>query len=380
MSYPEYTQCTSVSGALTHMKEGKVPLSDMVAAGVAAGVMNAAATIIIAGILGAASAALAAGALGISVLITALVALLTYCEWWLKRRLICLDDDHNHCVIGFVAEFEPPWVKTDFADRFDTDFSMNLGVLGTYFTYPGNDDLDTVSKVAPFGYLLKDDRDNPITDTHIFQLTCTNSPGDEGWNPYHGQPQMKVLHVEFEGGGVATLERWVKGLILLLVVADALAIACSAGLFWACIALFFLFFLFVTGGLTGLGAALDDQANPGEIDQALESLSIGNIVLVTGRWVYDAGHVDEARGWNEIHPIRHCQILQKDAFWGDWGQVFPLRVDEWCKQVAAAGTTSVIAAQQQPDNRWSLHPLIDGCRPSGAPTGATLMAWPKQPG
>ncbi len=379
MSYPEYTKCTSVNGALTHMKQGEAPWNDMIAAGVAAGVMNATAVIIIAGILGAATAALAAGAVAISLLIAAMVAVLTYCDWWLNYRLICLDGDNNHCVIGFVAEFEPPWGKTGF-DAFDTDFSMNLAVLGTYFNYPGNDDLDTVSKVAPFGYLLKDARDNAITDTLIFRLTGTNSPGDDSWSPYYKQPKMKVLHAEFEGGGIATLRDWVRGLILLLILADALAIACSAGLFWACILLAFLLFFFASGALTGLGSALDDQANPGDIDKSLEQLSLGNIVLVTGRWVYDAGHVDEGRGWNEIHPIRHCQIIDRGVFKGDWGSVFPLRVDEWCKQVAAAGATAVIAAQKQPENGWNIHPLIDGCRSPTVPAGGTTMAWPANQG
>ena len=330
--------------------------------------MSTTVTLIIAGIFAAASVALLLGAAAIAVLIGALVAVLVYCKWWLDYRLICLDDDVNHCVIGFVAEFETAEGKP-FPDNLDTDFSMNIGILGTFF---GDSDLDAVSQVQPFGYLLKSTAatdptraaNDPITQTLIFDLTGTNSPGDEVSDPYFGKAKMKVLHTEFEGAGVVILRDWVRVLIGLLVIAEALAIACSGGLFWACLLLIALALLFGGLGLLGLSLATADQANPGDIDKSLDSLAIGNIVLVRGRWVYDAGHVDENRGWNEIHPIRHCQIIQSGLFDGDWGAVFPLRINEWCEQVSLVETGIVKIAQQKPENGWEIHPLVDGCRPS----------------
>ena len=367
MGYPEYTKCTTVNGALTHMKSGSAPWNDMIAAGVAAAVVNGAAVVIVAGILDAATAALAGGAIVISLLIGALIALVTYCDWWLKYRLICLDGNRDHCVVGFVAETESAAQKTGF-DAFDTDFTMNIGIAGTWFSDNNVDmyKLDEASSIQPFGYLLNSTAENdpqraandPISQTMQFDLTGTNSPGDDQWSPYFGQPKMKVLHVEFEGAGVPTLRKWLLGLIALLVVADALSIACSAGLLWACVLLAFLALAFISLASTGVNAALDDQANPGDIDKSLGNLSVGNVVLVRGRWIYDAGHVDENRGWNEIHPIRYCQIIDDGVFKGDWGT---LKFDEWCEQVDVAASPSVKVEQAKAENSWVIHPVIDGC-------------------
>lgn len=30
-----------------------------------------------------------------------------------------------------------------------------------------------------------------------------------------------------------------------------------------------------------------------------------DILVVKGSWVYDSAH----EGWNEIHPIKHCQTI-----------------------------------------------------------------------
>jgi hypothetical protein len=375
MSYPEFTSCTSVDGAVVHKKDGAAPWSEMITAGISASLIHGTAVTIIAGILAVASLSLFEGAVAISLLIGALYAVVTYCDWWLKYRLVCLDGDNNHCAIGFVAKLEPPEGKTGF-DAFDTDFSMNVGIVGTWF---GDSDLDAVRRVEPYGYLLKSEKVNkPITGVG-FHLTGVNSFGndkateDDAGSPYFSKPSMKVLHAEFEGEGVARLREWTIALIALLIVADVLALACAGGFFWACILLYFLAVLFVGGVLGGISSALGAKANPGEIDKALGSLAVGNIVLVSGRWVYDAGHSDEGTGWNEIHPIRHCQIIQPnppDPFDGDWGKVFPLRLDEWCKQVSDAGSSAVKDEQQKPEHGWEIHPLIDGCRaPSsgGAP-------------
>src|SRR4030095_3190423 len=127
MSYPEYTKCANRYDASDRRKEGAAPWSFMAEIGIASLLFNASAIVIVTGILHIAKLSIIWGPLAIRVLVGALMALVTYCNWWLNYRLICLDDDNNHCVIGFVAEVQDPWDKkvesiSDFLDQFDTDY------------------------------------------------------------------------------------------------------------------------------------------------------------------------------------------------------------------------------------------------------------------
>ncbi len=369
MSYPEYTECANRYDAADRRKQGVAPWGFMVEIGLATLIANASAIVVIAGILGIAKLSILWGPLAISVLVAALAALVTYCDWWLKYRLICLDDDKNHCAIGFVAEVEDPWEKeTGFLDQFDTDYTMNIGVLNTWFDGTNND-LDQVGTVQPFGYLLKAPA-NDLVEQVGFKLTGKNTD-EKDYPPTSGKPRtlksMKVLHVEFEGGGVHTLRDWLRGLIILLLAAEALAAACAAGLFWACILLLVLAVFLPALGAMAIGDSISRKANPADIDKALASLSVGDIVIVSGRWIYDAGHVDEDRGWNEIHPIRHCQIIKEGVFDGDWGAVSLLTANTWCELVGWVQTPEVQNEQKKPEHTWEIHPMIDGCVPMSEP-------------
>jgi hypothetical protein len=366
MSYPEYTSCTDVNTANDHRKESTISKSAMLFAGVSAGLLYGTAYAFIAALAArAAWFVVTLETFGLVLFIGFLYIVLRYCNWWLQYRLICLDSDNDHCVIGFVASVDRPELKTNL-NAFDTDFSLNIGILGTSF---GDSDLDAVSGVKPFGYLVKDERENDFK-TLNFPLTGVNAFDDEtdhdDKSPYFGKPNMKVVHAEFEGGGVYTLRKWIIALIWLLTAVAALTIACHAGLLWACLLAWFLFALFAAGVPTGIQHALGDKANPGDIDKALGTLSIGNIVLIRGRWVYDAGHVDDHTGWNEIHPIRYCQIIYPGVFDGDWAKYFPFKYDEWCHMVSDATSGAVGDEQQKPENGWEIHPLIDGCNPSSS--------------
>src|SRR5262249_55035240 len=144
---------------------------------------------------------------------------------------------------------EEPEDRT-FPDNFDTDFCMNVGVYGTWF---GDKDLDQVSQVGPYGYLMKDvfstssgqpgaSGADDLVIQGGFPLTGYNAGGAK-YAPYYRQPLMQSLHVEFEGAGISPLRDWLLALIALLLVAEALSAACSAGVVWACVVLFFLAFL-----------------------------------------------------------------------------------------------------------------------------------------
>ena len=109
------------------------------------------------------------------------------------------------------------------------------------------------------------------------------------------------------------------------------------------------------------------------------SLSRGDAVIIRGRWVYDAGH----SGWNEFHPVISVQKMSeqevKDNFepgrsWTHFDDLY----GRWCYQTGIVpppadtgarptGMTpeqgAVYDAQQQPENQWEWHPLVDGCMP-----------------
>src|SRR6185295_3975177 len=76
------------------------------------------------------------------------VWLISYCEWWLFDRLICLDGDKT--VVGMLVSSEPPGNKS-FPDSLDTDFSINLLLPPN----PPGVDQATAEASVPFGFLLK---------------------------------------------------------------------------------------------------------------------------------------------------------------------------------------------------------------------------------
>ena len=82
-----------------------------------------------------------------------------------------------------------------------------------------------------------------------------------------------------------------------------------------------------------------------------------DILVIQGTWVYDSAH----EGWNEIHPIKHCQKI------GTWERTWnesPVpdgNPKRWCEAIGAASDPLTVAAQDEPQNQWVIHPVIDGC-------------------
>jgi len=82
---------------------------------------------------------------------------------------------------------------------------------------------------------------------------------------------------------------------------------------------------------------------------------------------YDAGH----SGWNEIHPVRFVQKLTGvvDPRYQGMGKADAALVDAfkkevldvWCFRSGESSDPLVVAAQQDPENGWHIHPDIDGC-------------------
>jgi hypothetical protein len=106
------------------------------------------------------------------------------------------------------------------------------------------------------------------------------------------------------------------------------------------------------------------------------TLTFGDLIVVTGRWVYDAGH----QGWNEFHPVKTIQKIPAES--ADGGNDFAAWYDRWCTAVAQCPPyegpgqrpsdmtptqTATYNNQTQPENQWIFHPAVDGCLPEEPP-------------
>lgn len=111
-------------------------------------------------------------------------------------------------------------------------------------------------------------------------------------------------------------------------------------------------------------------------------IAIGDAVAVTGRWVWDAGH----SGWPELHAVHTVQKLAIPPELLSGARTDPKALDDFRRNVChlvgeappnfgapdAPRTVTQLAAmtpeqrtvherQQEPENSWTIHPLIDGC-------------------
>jgi hypothetical protein len=119
-------------------------------------------------------------------------------------------------------------------------------------------------------------------------------------------------------------------------------------------------------------------------------IAVGDSVIVTGRWVWDAGH----SGWNELHAVftiqkidippeldgasgtdetkaaledfrrRACHLVTEPPpnFGAPEGDRTPAQIAAMTPEQRALHDR-----QQERENQWSIHPLIDGCEPGEPP-------------
>lgn len=81
-------------------------------------------------------------------------------------------------------------------------------------------------------------------------------------------------------------------------------------------------------------------------------------LLIIGHWVYDSGHNDDGRGFNEVHPVTFAAKWRKDF----GGNVILLK-KRWAGAVADARSQATLESQALPQNQWQVHPTLDGCQP-----------------
>jgi hypothetical protein len=269
--------------------------------------------------------------------------IIIYLSWWLNGRLICLNEaDRNCAIIGRV-------VRHGLSDDFkggDDDYTMNLLLA------PGQEHLLAVNpRITGIGRGY-DDRES-----------------------YRAH-----LHCEFEGDGIYLIREFMYAILAMLTLAliapwPADLIICIFVLLMA---------LFV--GLVDFRAPNQamNPGNPLDVNVNLGTLTPGDLVVVKGEWIYDSLH----KGWHEIHPVRHCEIIQEaerlleegktleTLEWSDYGVIDPatgLPVDFedpasaesyrqfWCGSLHRAEEAEEHGSRADPKNDWTIHPLVDGC-------------------
>jgi hypothetical protein len=285
----------------------------------------------------------------IIIVIALLTGVIFVMLWYLHGRLVCLGDAPC-AIVGMVINHGP----SDPAKKLgDDDYTMNVMLA------PGPLDLQedkTKYWIDPQGQLLAE------------QQKILNIPKNY---PQSGKDldYMRHLHCEFEGSGIHdrldALYGIVAALLLSLVVPG----------FWIVAIILGLLLLLGKGilgsqGQPGSGTPLDVGVDPG-------SLSGRAVVVITGDWIYDSGHA----GWNEIHPVKSCQVighLKDTQGWNDFvyhdngtGLDFTLDIKEnverfrdfWCGMLKGAQDAEEGGNRIDPANDWVIHPLVDGCKP-----------------
>ena len=306
---------------------------------------------------------------------------------------------------GFIDQkkeqvLEEPILQTHLTSRAYTDklraYLQSLMAIATDPAKPQADLLarsqTTIGKLAEFGYL----RDMVwLTATHDY-LPWTDVVGRDPGFPESGPDEharwldfvvknayldptrfaVPVLHCEFEGSRLRDMLDAIQGF-------PFGGSYCKKNFFtkFVCRVLSAVFAPLVLA-LVLLAYLKNKEGSIGPALAGGGTIGPKSRVIVRGRWVYDTGHP----GWNEIHAVRVVQLLQEPV--PPNPDDFKKFLHTWCEKLAetpvsdgvpragggavykpqsvpAAETTRI--AQQQPENKWEFHPLIDGCVPVRQP-------------
>jgi hypothetical protein len=179
--------------------------------------------------------------------------------------------------------------------------------------------------------------------------------------------QRFLMHCEIDGPGMHDL------LILFWVL---FFVFCAAAAVWAIpiigpIISVILAILAWLAALFGGGAIQNQDASPpstggwggkfNPYDGAGSPSDPVDLAYVYGRWVYDSLH----SGWNELHPLHFMikigQTTQGNLTGGNWPPGLGNVQSRYDGQFSVINSPAAAIAQSQPQNQWSLHPVLDGC-------------------
>ena len=372
MSYRQYTHCVDIKAYKGNPRD------------------SPAIAIALAGIF----AAFFLGPVGLGIaLVAGYWAWQQFCAYILGGKLICLgnnDHPHDQCAIGRIMELEEVGYDKPFPQDIDNDYSIDL-LLAPHVPVPA----------PPGGFptaqdevnAIKAESDNIKADgVQGFLMEEQDIILNRKW-PFTGynadrQPLTKpepILHGEFEGSRAhdvceaAQIPTLIPSAICDIPIIGTIICAVAT----AAIA------PIVAGAVIGawFGAHDGDPADAAR-DPESGTLAYNDLVIITGEWVYDAGHNDDQppnpRGWNEIHPVKSVQkipvekkVVDAEGYWitvpegPSWLEgndqatydLFRPMYERWCQGRREIDDSAVQGNQKKPENRWCLHPLLDGCEP-----------------
>jgi hypothetical protein len=340
-------------------------------------------------------------------LATVVMSAIMFCNWWLNIRLICLGGDRS--AMGAIYHLEPPVPSYDptnpdaFFSAFDTDYSFNL--LLWNFT-PRNQlpksFVDNQATAGAFAQLATDwpSIQGSLVPTNVpfsevsdevglivqQQAVATRGLGLTGENAEApdnvllpgGSGQHFMLHCEIEGPGMHDLLILLWAMFATLLAATFVYAIPVVGPIISLI----LLLLALLGFAVGMPAVMNDEATPPSgFGGSFNPYEPGNdpkapvdLAYCYGRWVYDSLH----SGGNELHPI-HYMVKVGEATHGDIGNgiwpgdagVIQIKLDA---AFAIINDPTTPGIQARPENQWTVHPLLDGCR------GETPYPEPQPPG
>ena len=344
MTYKQYTQCTG--------KEDFSPLNrPLQTIGGIGGLVAMVASIILSAIGGALLSSVGA-ALWLAGATAGYLVIIATFKYLLGGKLICLGGDRS--AVGTVVGIEPASSK-GFPDNLDNDYSFNL-------------------LLAPYGpkdtALLENEKYEPANLPTINasalafqdQLVLGQEPSKFHGVPFSGYPDypnISLLHCEIEGSRIhdtyhAFLAAWA---VMVAAALAAIALGAIPMIGWLLAILAMLLGALIGGAIVAGTWLLADDGKVSDVDPGLGDLHKGDILFVLGAWTYDAGHNDEGTGWNELHPIKYIQKLDRLPTEGETKKIEAGVLD--------AQTPQVRGNQLKGQNRWTIHPTIDGCQESG---------------
>jgi hypothetical protein len=307
-------------------------------------------------VLGLIAALFGGGAVAAAIgLIAGYATLSEVCRWLKGGKLICIRKDQ--CAIGLVYGLEPVGFDKPFPEDIDNDYAINL-VLAPQ--RPSEN--EATMQAGPQGHFITH---QPEAQAH--GLRWAGYKGGEFQNR-----KSWTHHVEFEGDRPCTFCDAAEAAVAIAIVAAVICaipiigwIACAIA---AAVAAVAFVALFLAGWLgADDGDPSNHAVNPGDGDLHTPDTTGrgGDYVVVTGDWVYDAGH----GGWNEFHPCRTVQKISGAPYWQEGGSPealknFKLVLDDWCARTKEASSPQTRDEQAKPHNQWMMHPEVDGCRPS----------------
>ena len=321
----------------------------------------------------------------IAIFIQSAVTVTAVANAWLYHRLVCMPIDALPCAIGTVIA------------------NPTVGDLGEF----DNDQYFSIRLMPhpPLAESASEQDKRDFTDSVTTDLVQGHELlGPVAWDLPYADPVFKeeryYLHCEAEGNFWQAMKDY--AVVAGLAVAGGAAAGGAAGAAAGCaIGGFFgpigCAIGAIVGGLLGaagggaaagyLVATIAFNSDPGNVDDAnvgdrsLGPIKEGDRVLVHGHHVYDGFH----EGWHELHPLLavmkipeyleqnptvipyDSSLTPDDILKGLASPAFlasakALR-QKWCEHFQLPEDPGVHILQQQPQNRWTVHPAVDGCQP-----------------